>query len=281
MTIHAKDGAPSELPPITDLAAQIRAGATIAELAALHGVAPSTLSSRFSQAGFATDTGLHNHVIDRPVTRPAPSDTGNLTYVGGGDWDRGLPTTPAPPRPRRTQPTGLDWSGIRDQYLAAGGVETPEIFTPNTITKIHHNTGLPTTYTQPGTEPPPPARKGVPDHVKAAVARRYLAGEPATRLQREYSISSNTLARAVKAAGGQMRPRGQRVAPTGGCMPRLSAATSTEIARRYADGESSPELQRAYGYSHQTIRKAIIAAGGRIRTAAEAAVLARSQRGAA
>lgn len=47
---------PSELPPITELAARVRDGATLRSLATEYGVALMTLQNRFSYAGF-TSTG--------------------------------------------------------------------------------------------------------------------------------------------------------------------------------------------------------------------------------
>lgn len=53
-TVHAKDGRPSTLPPIRELAARCRDGENLRDIATQHGVAYATLTSRFSQAGFAS-----------------------------------------------------------------------------------------------------------------------------------------------------------------------------------------------------------------------------------
>lgn len=49
----AKQGKPSALPPMTELAARCRDGELLRDIAVELGVAYTTLSARFSQAGFA------------------------------------------------------------------------------------------------------------------------------------------------------------------------------------------------------------------------------------
>lgn len=271
-------GNTSDLPPAGELAAAIRDGATAEQLATTHGVAHETLARRISNSGYSAITGLPVRT-DRPVLSAAETDTGSLTYVGGGDWDRGLPTDKPARYRSRPAATGLNWDAIRDNYLANGGIESPEVFTPNTVTKIHARSGLPTTYQQAGEEVA--KRRVISNQTKAQIARRYLAGEAPSRLKKEYGVSDRTISRAVHDAGGEMRRRGNRSGRSVGSSPAPTHAQKVEIAARYSAGESSPELQRAYGYSHTTIRKAIVAQGGTVRSAAEAAELARSKRGAA
>lgn len=54
MTVHARDGRPSTLPPMTELAARVRAGEDLRDIATQLGVAYSTLTARFSHSGFTT-----------------------------------------------------------------------------------------------------------------------------------------------------------------------------------------------------------------------------------
>lgn len=264
-------GNTSDLPPAGELAAALRDGATAEDLAITYGVAHDTLARRISSSGYSAITGLSIRT-DRPVVPPAPTDTGSLTYVGGGDWDRGLPTdTPATYR-RRPTPTGLDWDAIRDNYVANGGVETPEIFTPDTVTKIHHKTGIPTTYEQAGPDRGP--GRAVPPHVLAQVALRYAKGESASRLMREFGVSFDTIRKAVTSKGGTMRQRGA-------LGRKLSPEDSAIAARRYAEGESAGALMDEFGCSRMTITRAVIANGGTMRTPLEAAFNRSNRTGAA
>jgi hypothetical protein len=70
-----------------------------------------------------------------------------MQHVGGGPG-LDLPTTPVRYRAAR-RPAGLDWDAIRDQYVAAGGKAQPEL-SVSAETKVHHRTGLPSTYATPG-----------------------------------------------------------------------------------------------------------------------------------
>ena len=73
-----------------------------------------------------------------------------LQYVGGGDW-LDLPTEPVRYR-GAPKHEGLDWGGIRDQYLANGGTEQPDVFAD--ATTIVHRSGRPNTYVTGGTSTP-------------------------------------------------------------------------------------------------------------------------------
>lgn len=54
MTTFAKDGRPSTLPPIRDLAARVRDGEDLHDIATQYGLPYQSLTSRFSQAGFVS-----------------------------------------------------------------------------------------------------------------------------------------------------------------------------------------------------------------------------------
>jgi WhiB family redox-sensing transcriptional regulator len=65
---RARPGKPSTLPRITDLAARIAAGESFAAICAELGAPRATLSSRFTQAGFSTVTGLSVLRVKRTET---------------------------------------------------------------------------------------------------------------------------------------------------------------------------------------------------------------------
>jgi hypothetical protein len=69
-----------------------------------------------------------------------------MQHVGGGPG-LDLPTTPVRYRAAR-RPAGLDWDGIRAQYVANGGIAQPEL-SAQAETKVHYRTGLPSTYATP------------------------------------------------------------------------------------------------------------------------------------
>jgi hypothetical protein len=99
----------SELPPIRDIAEDLRDGADYTELCTRYNVAAGTLANRLAYAGYAV-TGHPSRSEVRPSL--AGGGEGNcITGNGGGDYT-GLPTEAvlhASSRRRRVF-VGLDWS---------------------------------------------------------------------------------------------------------------------------------------------------------------------------
>lgn len=116
-------GRESILPPITVLAEQIRDGVTVEAICAEYGVSRSTLQGRFSTAGYTMATGEKQAKRggDHQPLESVRLGTGGV-YIGGRDWDRGLPTVDAPARHQsRPKHTGLPWDQITADYTARGG----------------------------------------------------------------------------------------------------------------------------------------------------------------
>jgi hypothetical protein len=86
MTIRARDGRPSTLPPITELAARVRDGEDLRNIAEQYGVAYSSLTSRFSQAGYAS-TGEKVGDAQRRQLREA-REPATPKWVRDGDCTR-------------------------------------------------------------------------------------------------------------------------------------------------------------------------------------------------
>jgi uncharacterized protein (DUF433 family) len=125
-------GNESVLPPITVLAEQIRDGRTVEAICDEYGVSRSTLQGRFSTAGYAMSTGEKQAKRggDRQPLKSVRLGTGGV-YIGGRDWDRGLPTPDAPARHQpRPKHTGLPWEQIDADYTARGGQVDADVW-PN------------------------------------------------------------------------------------------------------------------------------------------------------
>lgn len=113
-------GRESALPPIADIAAEIREGTTVDDLCKTYRISRSTLQNRFQFAGYSLATGEQH---EPRHNRPAPLQSQHVgaggQHVGGGDY-QGLPTTPVKYRDKPSR-TGIDWDQVRDNYLANGG----------------------------------------------------------------------------------------------------------------------------------------------------------------
>lgn len=100
----------SGLPPIRDIAEQLRDGYNFDDLCDAYDVKPSTLQSRLSIAGY----GISGHTLRSEslqgrtvLTNPEGS------YVAGGVWGgdyQGLPLEAVPHARRKKIFLGLDWS---------------------------------------------------------------------------------------------------------------------------------------------------------------------------
>lgn len=101
MSMIPKDGKPSNLPPIRELAARARDGETLQAIAAEYGVAYTTLTSRFSQAGFVstgeTKQQAQRREIREQLGRPADQEwklEGSCARVDGELWYPEVGSTP-------------------------------------------------------------------------------------------------------------------------------------------------------------------------------------------
>jgi hypothetical protein len=100
----------SKLPPLRDVAEDLRDGADFDDICTMYEIAASTLSTRLRNAGYG--------VSGKPLRAEAAREQlaggrGEGNYisggVGGGDYE-GLPITTVPHTRRRREFLGLDWS---------------------------------------------------------------------------------------------------------------------------------------------------------------------------
>lgn len=239
-------GRESALPPIADLARQIREGTTVDDLCKTYRISRSTLQNRFQFAGYSLATGEQH---EPRHARPAPLQSQHVgaggQHVGGGDY-QGLPTTPVKYRDKPSR-TGIDWDQVRDNYLANGGQLDDSVWHQGKVVVIGSNSARSSRanihsfeevsdYTEPATEPQPKPKR--------------------TRARKKTETATSVLPRIYQVQPEQ-RP---------------------EIRRRYEqDLESVPVLARAYDVSEGSIQYAIKAAGGRLRSKKEAAALNRDR----
>lgn len=102
-------GNKSELPPIRQIAEELRGGADFEQFCEYYGVTESTLRSRLSYAGYGGDG--HPRRLETPWEPLDKNAYGNYISggVGGGDY-RGLPQQPVLHTRKRREFVGLDWS---------------------------------------------------------------------------------------------------------------------------------------------------------------------------
>lgn len=229
----------SKLPGAAKLALSIRRdGATLEGLAAKYEISASRLRSRLNDAGFSSLTG--EPTIKSVEHRTSPlilSAGGSAHHVGGGDYDRGLPGVDMPAasyKSRKPQSTGLDWDALRPK---------DEPLTPSSPDILMNHTGH--------TFQADPVFAN-DDEGSRVVSRHRRA--PAASAARRTTDRTST------------RPKPRRGGPAG----KLTPAQRTEIVARYAEGESSSQLAKAYGVSAAAICYTIKRAGGQIRTRSQA-----------
>ncbi len=160
-----------------------------------------------------------------------------IVNAAGGDY-HGLPTEAVQYRGRR-QHTGLDWDTLNANYTARGGQVDASVWPRNGKVVVVTST----------------ARSSARNVHSFAETNDYQ--EP---------------------AAPKKQPRARKTSTSG--VPRIyqvQPEQRPEIRRRYEQGESVPVLARAYDVSEGSIRYAIQAAGGRIRTRQEAAALIRGR----
>jgi hypothetical protein len=165
------------------------------------------------------------------------------TQLAGDDY-QGLPTTPVRYR-GAPKPIGIDWEQVTADYIAAGGQVDASVWprhgkvvviggSANSSKANIHTFTEATEYGEPAAEP-------------------KQAKKPRVR-----------------------KPRTRKAATATSAMPQVyqvQPEQRPEIRRRYEQGESGPALARAYDVSEGSIRYAIEAAGGRLRSKSEAAAL--------
>ncbi|MFJ3786250.1 hypothetical protein [Streptomyces sp. NPDC090093] len=116
-----------------------------------------------------------------------------------------------------------------------------------------------------GRTPKPPARLGSGQVlVDEEVRRRYLAGESASALAREFGVSPHTIQARIPDAEWRGRPTGKTtVPPPRPAKPRLGgvrmvlALSDEEILTRYRAGQSATAIGRAAGVDCRTILRRI------------------------
>lgn len=98
----------SELPPIRNIAEDLREGADFDALCRQYDVTTGTLTNRLSYAGYGTD-GHPKHAEAARHPLVAGVEGNAMTGIGGGDYT-GLPLEAVLHTGRRRVFTGLDWS---------------------------------------------------------------------------------------------------------------------------------------------------------------------------
>lgn len=224
-------GRESQLPPIRDIAAQIRKGADVDTICAQYGVSRSTLQGRFSMAGYTLSTGEE---VPKRGGRHEPLESVSLgaggVYIGGRDWNRGLPSSEAPARhtARRAKRTGLPWDQITADYEARGGRVDAGVW-PKTSGKVTVVGGEGMSrhrvhtfaeadaddfdYDQPLANPAPAKtpRKTtarLTSDQAAKVCTRYEDGASIRDLCTEFNVSHTAIQTALRNGGIQTRARG-------------------------------------------------------------------------
>lgn len=230
----AGKGRASMLPPIAEIAAEIRNGTPVDDLCAQHGISRSTMQNRFHLAGYTLSTG---EPVAAKHNRPAALQSAHIgaggQHVGGGDY-QGLPTTPVRYSGRPKTST-IDWDQITENYVARGGQVDASVW---------------------------------PNHGKVVViggtANSSRANIHTFTEAEEYDEPQAT----------RTRPRRAKTATSASRrVIKVPAEQRPEIARRYENGESVIALAKAYGVSEGSIRYAVQKAGVTIRSKTEAAAL--------
>jgi uncharacterized protein (DUF433 family) len=233
----AGKGRESALPSIADIASEIREGSTVEAVCAKYHIARSTLQNRFKLAGYTLSTGQKH---EQPHNRPAPLESQHVGAGGqhvGGGDYQGLPTTPVRHRGRR-QGSSIDWDQITENYIARGGQVDASVW---------------------------------PKHGKVVVIEGGA---------RSSSASMHSFVEADDSEYTEPATRTRRPKPAPTSTPRVikvPAEQRAEIGRRYAAGESTQALARAYGVSEGSIRYAIKKADVPMRSSKEAAALLRER----
>lgn len=123
---------PTKLPPVRDMAALIRSGATIDDIAQRYGVTRQTARAKFSLSNFDPETGEELVEWTRPSLPRLETDTGAMHYVqatAGAGEPLNIPLQPVRYRnERREPPTGLDWERLRADALARGGLDNCHVW---------------------------------------------------------------------------------------------------------------------------------------------------------
>lgn len=221
-------GRESALPPIADIARQIREGATVDDLCTTYSISRSTLQNRFQFAGYSLATGEQH---EPRHARPAPLQSQHVgaggQHVGGGDY-QGLPITAVKYRDKPSR-TGIDWDQVRDNYLANGGQIDDSVWHQGKVVVIGSNSARSSRanihsfeevsdYTEPTTEPEAkPRRKTTPSKTnpsakltpdqRVQIGRRYRFGESLMELAKAYGVTVTTITKTLAAQGVPTRTR--------------------------------------------------------------------------
>jgi hypothetical protein len=225
----------TDMPSGCELARGIRKHhSTLQGLAVKYHCTVGQLRSRLNDSGFNT-AGEPNTI--EPVTHRTTdlklSAGGSAMYVGGGDWDRGLPTTPVVHRSSRKVPTGLDWEALRpaDEPLTAGPAEvltspSGHTFQPDetwvqdkeglrVATRHQHEAGSTAGCpVRDCMQNGPKARRThsggkLTDQQRHEICVRYLQGESATSLADEYDVTGGAVTYTLRGAGVKMRTKSE------------------------------------------------------------------------
>lgn len=239
----------SNLPPILELAERIRNGETPNEICEQYSVSRNTLQIRFNQAGFSLTTGRALNTVERDPLPGGHQGAGG-TYIGGGDWNRGLPTQPRPTT-SKPKPKGIDWDEVRAHYEANGGVVDDSIWGNTSKVKMNRRGN---TFTESDTDPEalPAEHYDVPVIEKATQQPVELTEAP--------------------------EPEPAPAPPAPAARPGRPGRTFTDeqradITRRYKVGESVYSIATSYGVQAPSVRRILEHAGIEIRTRAQAAAL--------
>lgn len=215
------------MPSAAHLAKNIRrAGATLDGLAFKYDVSPSCIRRRLNDAGYSSITGEPTVIPIRHRSSPLHlSAGGSAHHVGGGDYDRGLPSVVyKPPKPK---PTGLDWSKLRpaDQPLTpsrpdvelteSGHTFAPDLdwADPESLRLAGRSQLVPAgSGASAATDDTRDAAKHgrrLTERQRAEIVHRYKLGESAGALGRAFGVSDKTIVYTLKRAGCPLRNRSE------------------------------------------------------------------------
>lgn len=221
-------GRESALPPIADIAAEIRKGADIADICQQYQVSRSTLQNRFQLAGYSLSTGeQHQPRHARPTPLQSQHVGAGGQHVGGGDY-QGLPTTPVKYRDKPSR-TGIDWDQVRETYLSNGGQVDDSVWHQGKVVVIGSNSARSSRanihsfeeaseYNEPAAKPKPkPRRTTTPSKTnpsakltqdqRVQIGRRYRFGESLMELAKAYGVTVTTITKTLAAQGVPTRTR--------------------------------------------------------------------------
>lgn len=174
---------------------------------------------------------------------------GGGQYVGGGDWDHGLPIdTPVRHTPR-PKPTGLNWDAITVDRDESTPIDVPVIPKPIKAAKAAKPKPAPTEY----------------DY---DIWTKPADGEPAPQTDEEEWTPPDRITEAdLEVVDGERydEPTPEPQPRKGGRQRAFTPEQTAEIVRRYEAGASTTTLADEYDSNHGTIWRTLTREGVKLR----------------